>query len=711
MLRIAAILLIFCPTLSAATYYVSPKGNDANPGTTEDRPFRVVQHAIDRMKAGDTLIVLDGRYSGTLSLKSGITIKAKNPRKVIFSGAHRLNARFEKHGETIYKAKISGAPKRLFQNGKPLTWARWPNCDWSENWIEEKKWKEAAKGTGPSVLTSRAFKDIAKLDLVGGYCFLRYGKGNSCYSRRIEAFDGRTLRWNDDDFYEQKFTGEDGWRGAPGHKIKEGHHYHPMSSEFYLVGKLALLDAPGEWIVVGDTLYLYPLDNSDPNESGILVQTQGHVVDQQEAIENVTIEGVDFVAASVNFSDKSNRKIALRNSHFSYIGSELLFVDRVKGNLSQKPITVNGTGINIEKCLFSGAEHSALRIRGEDVTIVNNVFIENNRNAVFEGRPLSIWPDGYYKVSRNTFINNCSDAIYIRWEHIDIPPKQSETSYNFICNTGVYHSDTSGIYMPSRSQGYLKVHHNWLTRINGNSIRLDISGKHLIVNHNVIWNSKRGLNIEGHGDFMVYNNTSMLNHEADTLILNQVKASKAVPEGWATEDYTFPPIGIAPNDNWYVYNNVIQGLFDKAKGREYREHGKKPSHPERKKQSIIMKNRGSIQGNMIQFKKTDAFRDLETGTVDFRPTKKAEAALRTGTVKPEKMTAPRNYVASLGNYKGAYEPGGEYWYPGSDWLPYGLEAPKTMAEADTLAKRLCQTSIVPELGSKELPAGMLNNSE
>jgi hypothetical protein len=80
----------------ADTYYVGPAGNDGNSGTSEDRAFRVVQHAVERMQAGDTLVVLDGVYTGSLKLRSGITIRAKNPRKVIFSGLEPLKVPFER---------------------------------------------------------------------------------------------------------------------------------------------------------------------------------------------------------------------------------------------------------------------------------------------------------------------------------------------------------------------------------------------------------------------------------------------------------------------------------------------------------------------------------------------------------------------------------------------------------------------------------------
>ncbi|MDX2432268.1 MAG: hypothetical protein QNK35_15125, partial [Bacteroides sp.] len=56
--------VIFCMSVSAGTFYVSPTGNNSNRGSSEEMPFQVVQFAIDQMKAGDTLIILDGFYTG-----------------------------------------------------------------------------------------------------------------------------------------------------------------------------------------------------------------------------------------------------------------------------------------------------------------------------------------------------------------------------------------------------------------------------------------------------------------------------------------------------------------------------------------------------------------------------------------------------------------------------------------------------------------------
>ena len=44
------------------TYYVSPSGNDSNPGTI-DQPFKTIQHAADVAVAGETVLIRDGVYN------------------------------------------------------------------------------------------------------------------------------------------------------------------------------------------------------------------------------------------------------------------------------------------------------------------------------------------------------------------------------------------------------------------------------------------------------------------------------------------------------------------------------------------------------------------------------------------------------------------------------------------------------------------------
>ncbi len=693
------LLFLFNPANAKNTVYVSPGGSNNNSGTSERAPFNTIQYAIDQMKVGDTLVVLDGFYTGTLQLKSGITIKAKNPRKAIFSGVEPLKTSFIKHTDKIYKTKVDKKFKQLFYNNEPMVWAQWPNIQWSDNWDTEKKWATATAGTGPGVLTSESFNSIKNLNLAGAYCFIRYGKGNSCYSRLIESFNGTTLHWNDDNFYSKKFTGEDGTRGSATalETLREDHNWHPNKSKFFLAGALDLLDAPGEWFVKENMLYLYPTNGENPEKAVILAQIMDYCIDEKKALSGITIEGIDFFAGSVRLDNSGNKNISFKNVYFTYIGGELLYPDRVKGATLDKPISVKGSGITFEKCLFAGAQNTALKLEGSDVVVDNCVFMENNRHANFESRAFTLLPKGTFKITRNTFFNNCSDAIMIRNcpDNINLTP---EISFNHIFNAGKFNSDVSGVYMPTGSQSFTEFHHNWVHNVNGNAIRLDLAGEKLTVRHNVFWESKRGMNIEGYGKFNIYNNTSVHNEIDDAFTRNVLNHSGYTA---ASLDSTFSPI-----TDWNIINNLSEKMVDRVGPREMKLLNdlisKKSVHPERfKSKDIPISDRGSIQGNLTGMSR-EIFTNACLSGLNLIP---KDNIVKGGIIQTKDLA--NQGVRFLDSFRGAYDVAGNYWFPGSDWMPYGLKVVKTMAEAEALAKKFKSVSIIPAINNAELPKGKL----
>ena len=248
---------------------------------------------------------------------------------------------------------------------------------------------------------------------------------------------------------------------------------------FFLSGALDLLDAPGEWFVEGGSLYLYPPDGEDPNKALVLAKTIDYCIDEGKAVSDISFDGIDFFGCSVRFENADNANISFHDVQFTYTGTELLYVDRVKGTAIDKPIYLEGSNISIEKCLFAGAGNTALMLAGSDISLQNSVFMENNRHANFESRALTVMAKGFYKISRNTFFNNHSDAILIRTLAEGPRSANSEISYNNIFNGGKFNSDVSGIYMPTGSQDYAEVHHNWIHNMHGNAFRLDLAGKEL----------------------------------------------------------------------------------------------------------------------------------------------------------------------------------------------------------------------------------------
>ena len=81
-------LMLAASTTQAATYYVAPNGSDGNPGSLS-RPWKTLQHAADRVAAGDTINVRAGNYAGGNFETSGTATRPIVLRGVSRRSAHR----------------------------------------------------------------------------------------------------------------------------------------------------------------------------------------------------------------------------------------------------------------------------------------------------------------------------------------------------------------------------------------------------------------------------------------------------------------------------------------------------------------------------------------------------------------------------------------------------------------------------------------------
>ena len=54
--------VLFCGALESAVYYVSPAGNDRDPGLSPEKPLKTVTCALNRAKSGDTVVLRGGVY-------------------------------------------------------------------------------------------------------------------------------------------------------------------------------------------------------------------------------------------------------------------------------------------------------------------------------------------------------------------------------------------------------------------------------------------------------------------------------------------------------------------------------------------------------------------------------------------------------------------------------------------------------------------------
>ena len=88
---IAAAFVGLCLPAFAADRYVATSGSDTNPGTNT-HPWATLQHAVDSVSPGDTILVAAGSYAGCRITRSGTapapcTLKAQPGAKVLVNSA------------------------------------------------------------------------------------------------------------------------------------------------------------------------------------------------------------------------------------------------------------------------------------------------------------------------------------------------------------------------------------------------------------------------------------------------------------------------------------------------------------------------------------------------------------------------------------------------------------------------------------------------
>jgi parallel beta helix pectate lyase-like protein/VCBS repeat protein/uncharacterized protein DUF1565 len=109
--------LFLCNTACANTFYVATSGNNSNPGS-QGQPWRTLQHAVDNINPGDTILVTSGTYAGCRIGHSGqpgapCTLKADAGASVLVNtpgpaNRHNSNIEVELFDDTVRYWVIDG---------------------------------------------------------------------------------------------------------------------------------------------------------------------------------------------------------------------------------------------------------------------------------------------------------------------------------------------------------------------------------------------------------------------------------------------------------------------------------------------------------------------------------------------------------------------------------------------------------------------------
>ncbi|MBK6626142.1 MAG: right-handed parallel beta-helix repeat-containing protein [Flavobacteriales bacterium] len=464
------VLLLLALKLPAATYHVSPGGNDTNSGTSPAQAWQTiarVNQIAGQLQPGDqVLFQRGGVFRGKLTVSASgtagnrITIGAYGTgADPVISGSVPVTG-WTVHSGQIWRAPFSQAMKQLFVNGALQTLARYPNSGWLRN----------------DLGTATTTQDAALTQPAG------YWTGATMVMR--------TTNWSYDTARVTAHSGTTLTHTSTGNNIGDDHW------GYFLRNKLSELDAPGEWFhdVVNGQLYLWCPGNADPNTQLVEVSVTDHGISISWQRHHILVEHIAFrhqTGASLRLSGTTQ----LEADHCSFSDTYQAILstggDQDFHHLNVQRTYATGVYLmddnsSVTQCVFEDVAlqpglgennwgYFGLRLTGQGMVVTDNRFdnigyvgMVVERNALVERNvvrhALAILNDG----GGIAFDN--ADGMIIRDNIVmDITGNLESSAPNFSNYEPICH----GIYFGNISIKNTLVQHNTVANCLGSGIHVD----------------------------------------------------------------------------------------------------------------------------------------------------------------------------------------------------------------------------------------------
>jgi len=522
LLPLAAWLMSFPGDVWAMSYYVSSKGSDANPGTRSS-PLRTLQGAANRAAAGDTVIVYAGIYRETVTpANSGtatapITYMPDPGASVTITGADPVMGWTLAGGNIHVANNVSGFTStnnqavQIFVDGRMLNEARWPNTSLDVS--------HPTKATIATVVSNiivngkhRAVITDPTLTQASGYwtgATINFGNANN-----YAQFTGSII-----DYVPGKLTFEYG--PTSGTVVSTANPAPIAGNPYFLFGKRASLDSPGEWYydVVNKQLFVW-LPNSDNPSDHVLEMKRRDWSFDLTGKSYITIQGFNLFAATVttdtaagdgnaahSFAGLVRQNSTAPSNHIILDGLNVKYPSHftdLSGFIynqwtNNTGIILSGSDQTLRNTIISYSAGNGVSVLGERNKVLGNTIHDVNYagtecagiNTGFQNTRNVDHEIGYNEVSTSG-----RGLIQIR-SLTNGPAATARVHHNLLRESGLQTSDNGALYTWQNNGNGLEIDHNWIYNNHGvrtsAGIYLDDSSFGYRIHNNVVADTDYGI--------------------------------------------------------------------------------------------------------------------------------------------------------------------------------------------------------------------------